>query len=493
MTNHSQDNNSIQKVNKKLFKAIKARSISKNEIKELVEKQGADVNAKDDTGSTALHEVVKHFFNSENIIDYLIKKGANPNAKDQDDLTPLQQAIKVGNCKIAQYLIDQGADFEVKDQDGFTPLQQLITERSSDVLYLDQYLLKKGADVNTKDNRESTPLHKAAYFHNSQLASQIISLGADVNAKDNQASTPLHELAKRSVYNLGSSNIFSVLVNAKAKIDESDNEGFTPLLRAAQSDNAAMMNGLLSCGANITATNNRGESILDIAVKNQNDNIISVLLTQNIEELNIPSDSSYLFALLRANGKDSIHPPKALSNLKLIQEAYENLPDTDWRKHRLLEEIETQQTTLLEELDKYKVYEYYLKQPPQKIYENKGSTFNFIEGKYVPLDLIYARQKVGWSEFKLLKEEHIARFKDSDLSINKAQEDYTNSQSITFQVPDQATFSPFALIPLLRPFVSWLTSKISAPYVADTSSEPTVKVDTPNIGEATEQLGEIEL
>jgi len=487
MTNQNQDDSTIHKVNKELFIQVKSGWYSDTQIKKLVETQGADVSFIDDTGSTVLHELVKRsinpentfgFMNAEGIMKYLIDKGANIEAQDQDGFTPLQKAITIGHYKMAEYLIDKGANIEVQDQDGLTPLQQAIIAKDREGNYwLVQSLLSQGADYNTTDHKGSTPLHKAAFFKNWDAVSRIISLGADVDAKDNQGSTPLHELAKRSED--GYYNIFNLLVYKKeAKIDESDNEGFTPLMRTAQGGNADMMNALLYLGANVKATNNKGENILDIAAKNAGTTFISQLLRQNIEELSMPSDSQHLFKLLLANKEDIIHPPKALSNLNLIQKAYENLPDNDWYKQDLLKEIETQQSILLKEMDKYKVYEFYLNQPRQE------------ESADLERPKPVYKQKVGLPEFRLW-EEDIARFQESiDLSIDKARED-SSSQSIAFPVPDQATFSPFALLSFLRPAVSWLISKINAPHsIAEVWNEE--DVDTPNIGEENPNENKIE-
>jgi ankyrin repeat protein len=61
------------------------------------------VNAKGKFGSTPLH-----FATSKEIAELLIAEGANVNAKDESGKTPLDLAIQVRNTKIADFLRKHG-------------------------------------------------------------------------------------------------------------------------------------------------------------------------------------------------------------------------------------------------------------------------------------------------------------------------------------------------------------------------------------------------
>lgn len=89
--------------------------------KERVEKllaHGADVNATDDDGDTALHGAAQT--GNVEIIGMLLDKGANPNAKNTVGGTPLMWAAVYGNVDAVQLLLKRGADASLKDDGGVT-------------------------------------------------------------------------------------------------------------------------------------------------------------------------------------------------------------------------------------------------------------------------------------------------------------------------------------------------------------------------------------
>ena len=68
---------------------------------------GADVNAKDDSGGTPLHNAV--IFTQKDVIELLIAKGADVNAKDNQGRTALWWAKQQENDEITALLLKHGA------------------------------------------------------------------------------------------------------------------------------------------------------------------------------------------------------------------------------------------------------------------------------------------------------------------------------------------------------------------------------------------------
>ena len=100
---------------------------------------GADIKSTNKLGWTALHKVADLFyFNSEHltILEMLLKQGANPNAKDNSGNTPLHKAAASGNYDIALWLLENGANPNLKNQNGesLTKIAKIVD--NNDILKL---------------------------------------------------------------------------------------------------------------------------------------------------------------------------------------------------------------------------------------------------------------------------------------------------------------------------------------------------------------------
>ena len=107
--------------NKELLGIVKSDIISQDrkfeKIKKLLAK-GADVNARDKLGSTALLEAACR--GHLEIVKLLLDKGADINAKDFNEQTALHNASLKGNLKIVKALVRAGANLDARDEYGIT-------------------------------------------------------------------------------------------------------------------------------------------------------------------------------------------------------------------------------------------------------------------------------------------------------------------------------------------------------------------------------------
>jgi hypothetical protein len=78
--------------------------------------KGADVNAADGIGWTALHEAV---YCSAGLVELLLLAGADPNARDAAGSSPLHLAAGIGATEIVETLIAHGADVMLENHEGW--------------------------------------------------------------------------------------------------------------------------------------------------------------------------------------------------------------------------------------------------------------------------------------------------------------------------------------------------------------------------------------
>jgi len=162
----------------------------------------ANLLAKNKDGKTLLHAAVKT--SNLALIDKLLKLGADVNARDDRGTTPLLHALEKGtfdstdvfHFEVIEKLVKAGADLNSRmvnfgtalhlasDSKKLTSAEDL--PRSSKIVEL---LLKHGADVNAmiKIDSGETPLHNTSSYHgfpggNPLVAEALIKAGADVNA-----------------------------------------------------------------------------------------------------------------------------------------------------------------------------------------------------------------------------------------------------------------------------------------------------------------------
>lgn len=86
-------------------------AISKGFIEKLVAK-GANVNAMDKDGKTALHYAIlpsSSYFKAIDVVKQLVYKGADVNAADKDGKTPLMYAARAGDQEVFEFLIAKKA------------------------------------------------------------------------------------------------------------------------------------------------------------------------------------------------------------------------------------------------------------------------------------------------------------------------------------------------------------------------------------------------
>ncbi len=161
-------------------------------------RRGADVNAKNEEGTTALMAATWGTTGRGNvgIAKALIARGANVNAANVYGRTALMDVAGNGNVEFVSLLLSAGADVNIQTRNGGTALHEAAINGHIEIVRM---LLTKGAKPNAANGLGQTALMLACNCAGprktcpwrSDIVRLLIDAGADVNVKDTHGDTAL--------------------------------------------------------------------------------------------------------------------------------------------------------------------------------------------------------------------------------------------------------------------------------------------------------------
>jgi uncharacterized protein len=163
-------------------------------------KQGADVNAAQGDGMTALHWASSHGDLDE--ARMLISAGARLDVVTRNgNYTPLHLAAKAGNAAVIRTLLEAGADVNAKTSSGGAlALHLAAAQGNADAV---SALLDKGAKVDALEGAwGQTPLMWAAAYNRLDAMQTLLKRGANIAAHSKVEDIPARERADRAAAGL---------------------------------------------------------------------------------------------------------------------------------------------------------------------------------------------------------------------------------------------------------------------------------------------------
>lgn len=159
--------------------------------------RGADVNARDDEGNTALIFAVSERPNSR-VVKVLLDNGADVNARNNDGLTALMfAAARTTRPDVITLLFNAGAEAEAALNNGWTALMFAAAVNPDPAVI--QTLCQGRAQVNRRADEGMTALILAAERNpNADVVKELIRRGANVNECDQSGRTALIGAALRN-------------------------------------------------------------------------------------------------------------------------------------------------------------------------------------------------------------------------------------------------------------------------------------------------------
>jgi ankyrin repeat protein len=126
----------------------------------LLLKNKADVSRRAQRGETPLLYAARPEGHPETV-QALIEGGADVNAADNFGITALQGAAMIGDVEVARVLVEKGADVNLQSLAGYTALHVAALSGKAEFV---QFLLDKGANRELKDHDQLTPAERASRF-----------------------------------------------------------------------------------------------------------------------------------------------------------------------------------------------------------------------------------------------------------------------------------------------------------------------------------------
>jgi len=261
------------------------------------------INARGPEGSTPFMYAV--LYSNAATLQLLLKQGADPNRKNDANATALMWAAT--DLEKTRLLVEHGADVNARSNEMRTPL--MIAARRPGNAAVVKFLLERGANVNPNPRpaTESSPLLEAASSGESAGMELLLARGTDAKGVGQQALTmaitlqcsrcvdllvaknldrKAYSLALPDISFLGDVNSVRLMLDHGADVNAFDPLGRTPLMYAAASDTLALdvVKLLIERGADVNAKDTHklggdsGLSVLDIAKLRGNTPIVDFLV-----------------------------------------------------------------------------------------------------------------------------------------------------------------------------------------------------------------------
>jgi ankyrin repeat protein len=218
---------------------------------------GADVNASQPDGTTALHWAA--YRNDLELVKALLARGAKANVQNSFGSAPLAEAVKVDNLEIVDTLLKAGANVEAANADGETVL--MLAARNGS-LPIAQTLLRHGASANPREGwRGQTALMWAAAENHPEMVDLLLARHAQVKVR-------------------AAANDWGAQITSEPRAQYRPAGGLTPLLYAVRSGCLPCVQSILKAGADINLPNPDGVTPLMDAIDNLHFDVAKYLLEQ---------------------------------------------------------------------------------------------------------------------------------------------------------------------------------------------------------------------
>ncbi|XP_064204441.1 transient receptor potential cation channel, subfamily N, member 1 [Anguilla rostrata] len=280
---------------------IAARVKEGEKVAEMLLKSGADVNAEQENGETAMHVAARH--GSLQMMRALMEDGGDLTCRSKAGENPLHIAVRHCHAHVVQEIISYLANRKCRkeaelcvsqeNQEGETSLHLAAglskegTHSEGEDVRIIRMLMEYGADITaaTKESGE-TPLHYCTRVGNTDLLQEMLStvppgrLQHAVNKHAKNGWSPLLLAAER-----GHSEVVRILLQNHARVDVFDEHGKAALHLAAENGHEEIADVLLSHKAFVNAKTKLGMTPLHLGAQNGSTGLVRLLVEAHMASI----------------------------------------------------------------------------------------------------------------------------------------------------------------------------------------------------------------
>ncbi|XP_067653128.1 serine/threonine-protein phosphatase 6 regulatory ankyrin repeat subunit A-like [Haliotis asinina] len=256
-----------------------AASHGKSEVFDMLIKKGADLSVIDKNGDNILHWACRG--GNVKIVNYILMQNiVDINSKGYKEKTPVMLAASHGKSEVFDMMMKKGADLSVIDKNGDNILHWAC--RGGNVKIVNYILIQNTLDINSKGYEDKTPVMLAASHGKNEVFNILMKKGADLSVTDDDGHNILHCACRG-----GNVNIVSyILIQSSLDINSKCHDEMTPVMHAASLGKNEVFDILVKNGANLSDTDVDGSTILCLACRGGNVEIVNYILMQNIVDIN---------------------------------------------------------------------------------------------------------------------------------------------------------------------------------------------------------------
>uniref|UniRef100_A0A8C6A311 RING-type E3 ubiquitin transferase n=1 Tax=Marmota marmota marmota TaxID=9994 RepID=A0A8C6A311_MARMA len=237
------------------------------EVVRILCERGCDVNLPDAHANTPLHSAISAGAGANGIVEVLTEvPGINVAAADSQGFTLLHHASLKGHALAVRRILARARQLvDAKKEDGFTALHLAALNNHREVA---QILIQEGrCDVNVRNRKLQSPLHLAVQQAHVGLVPLLVDAGCSVDTEDEEGDTALHVALQR--------HQLLPLVADRAGGDPGPLQLLSRLQASGLPGSSELTVGAaVACflaleGADVTYSNHRGRSPLDLATESR--------------------------------------------------------------------------------------------------------------------------------------------------------------------------------------------------------------------------------